>query len=51
MKKDEEQNRCSAKKVSQKKPSKSEEVTKVKVVRRYPTEEERKQFGKEKRRW
>jgi len=50
MKKDEEQNRCSAKKVSQKKPSKSEEVTKVKVVRRYPTEEERKQFGKEKRR-
>jgi uncharacterized membrane protein YkvA (DUF1232 family) len=55
MKNDEEQKSCSAKKVTkkksdQKKPSKSKEVTKVKVVRRYPTEEERKQFGREKRR-
>jgi uncharacterized membrane protein YkvA (DUF1232 family) len=55
MKKNEEQDRCSAKKVTkknsdQKKPSKSSEVTKVQVVRRYPTEEERKQFGREKRR-
>jgi uncharacterized membrane protein YkvA (DUF1232 family) len=55
MKNDEEQKRSSAKKVTkkksdQKKPSNSEEVTKVKVVRRYPTEEERKQFGRDKRR-
>jgi uncharacterized membrane protein YkvA (DUF1232 family) len=55
MKKDEEQNRCSAKKVTKKKSNQkpspnTKEVTKVKVVRRYPTEEERKQFGKEKRR-
>jgi uncharacterized membrane protein YkvA (DUF1232 family) len=38
------------KKSDQKNPSEKEEVTKVKVVRRYPTEEERKQFGREKRR-
>jgi len=38
------------KKSNQKNPSENEEVTKVKVVRRYPTEEERKQFGREKRR-
>ena len=50
MKKNEEQNRCSAKKTSQKKPSNSKEVTKVEVVRRYPTEEERKQFGRERKR-
>lgn len=38
------------KKSDQKTPSENEEVTKVTVVRRYPTEEERKQFGREKRR-
>ena len=38
------------KKSDHRNPSKKEEVTKVKVVRRYPTEEERKQFGREKRR-
>ena len=50
MKKNEEQNKCSAKKESPKKPSNSKEVTKVQVVRRYPTEEEHKQFGRDKRR-
>ena len=38
------------KKSGQRNPSNKEEVTKVKVVRRHPTEEERKQFGREKRR-
>ena len=38
------------KKSDQKDSSENEEVTKVKVVRRNPTEEERKQFGREKRR-
>jgi uncharacterized membrane protein YkvA (DUF1232 family) len=38
------------KKSDQKDSSENEGVTKVKVVRRYPTEEERKQFGREKRR-
>ncbi|MBN1804749.1 MAG: DUF1232 domain-containing protein [Sedimentisphaerales bacterium] len=50
MKNDEEQNRCSAKTATQKKPSNSREVTKVKVVRRYPTEEEHRQLGRDKRR-
>lgn len=40
----------SAKKTTKKKTTKKEEVTKVKVVRRHPTEEERKQFEREKRR-
>jgi len=50
MKNDEEKNVCSAKKATKKKPSNSKAVTKVEVVRRYPTEEERKQFGRDKRR-
>jgi uncharacterized membrane protein YkvA (DUF1232 family) len=50
MKTDEEQKRCSAKKATKKNSSNNKEVTKVKVVRRYPTEEEHKQFGREKRR-
>ena len=44
------QKKENTKKSDQKNPSENEEVTKVKVVRRYPTEEERKQFGREKRR-
>ena len=35
---------------TKKKPSEKEDVTKVQVVRRLPTEQERKQFAKEKRR-
>lgn len=50
MKKKEAKKKHSAKKVIQKKTPKKEEVTKVQVVRRHPTEEERKQFAKEKRR-
>ena len=55
MKKNEEQNGCSEQKATTnksdpKKPSNNKEVTKVKVVRRYPTEEERRQFGRDKRR-
>jgi uncharacterized membrane protein YkvA (DUF1232 family) len=55
MKNDEGQNRrpvktATKKKPEPKKPSNSKEVTKVKVIRRYPTEEERKQFGRDKRR-
>ena len=40
----------SPKKATKKKTPKKEEVTKVQVVRRLPTEEERKQFNKDKRR-
>jgi len=43
-------NKETKKKSDQKDSSENEEVTKVKVVRRNPTEEERKQFGREKRR-
>ncbi len=50
MEKKEATKTCSAKKAITKKPPKKEEVTKVQVVRRQPTEEERKQFGREKRR-
>ena len=50
MKKKEATKRCSATKVIKKKRPEKEKVTKVQVVRRHPTEEERKQFAKEKRR-
>jgi len=50
MKKQNAITKYSPKKVTKKKPYKKEDVTKVQVVRRLPTEQERKQFAKEKRR-
>ena len=50
MKKNNAITKYSPKKTTKKKPPEKEKVTKVKVVRRLPTEQERKQFAKEKRR-